>query len=70
LNAYILKPDDGVHTPEGTFTDPYERSSLKFGGAKFLNFNVDNLKKGIEIKNKVDAAGYSVASSRLSNGVY
>lgn len=67
--VYNLRPDGGVHTPEGAILDnPYEDPELKFGGDKILCFKGD-FNKGRDIKYKVQEAGYQVFSYRFYNSL-
>lgn len=67
--VYNLRPDGGVHTPEGAVLDnPYEDPELKFGGDKVLLFKGD-YKQGTDIKYKVQNAGYQIFSYRFYNNL-
>ena len=69
-SVHNLPPDGGVHTPDGAvLTNPYEDSSLKFGGAKKLDFQA-KFDQGRKIRLKVEEAGYETFSIRYDNGIY
>ena len=68
-SVYNLRPDGGVHTPEGTVLEnPYEDPELKFGGDKALIFKGD-FEQGRDIYYKVKEAGYQVFSYWFYNGL-
>jgi hypothetical protein len=71
LSANGLRPDGGVvHTPEGgALADPYQYSSLKFGGFKALAFSVKNVQQGLEIRGKVAEAGYEWSDYRYAKPI-